>query len=102
MPNAAISASSAGANQILAAPGAGKYYRITGYVLKVKSANDVKFQSAATNLTGLMGLNSTDSGLVAPPNTPDGWFDTNNNEALNLNLSAATLVGGHVSYRVMG
>lgn len=102
MANAAVAVSSSGDNSIVSAPGAGKFIRVDGYVLKVKAAVDVKWKSGSTDLTGVMGLNSTDSGIAVSNAVQDGWFDCGINEALVLNLSGAVAVGGHVKYRVMG
>jgi hypothetical protein len=97
MPNAVVSAASSGANVVIAAV-TGKRIKVIAYVLKTKAAVDVKWQSAATDVTGLMGLNSTDSGIVVPPSELSGWWTGGVGEALNLNLSGAVAVGGHVTY----
>jgi hypothetical protein len=101
---AAIAATSSGANQVVAAQGAGKKIGVIRVMLISKTALDVKFQSATNDITGTLGLaagggwrdalarNADDSG--------DSLFETNANEALNINLSGAGTVGGYIAYVV--
>lgn len=93
----AISASSSGNNTILAAV-TSKKIRVLGYVLNANGTVNAKFQSGAsgTDLTGLLYL-VVNAGAVAPV-TDRGWFETASNTLLNLNLSAAIAVGGHLVY----
>ncbi len=100
MANIAISAGASGANEILAAA-AGYKYQVFTYVLTANAAVNVKWQSAATDLTGLLYF-AAKGKVVAP--TPSGgdakkpWFETASGEALNLNLSGTVATGGHLIY----
>ncbi len=94
--NAPVSVSSIGDNQIVAAV-PGKRILVLGYMLDASGgANTVKFRSATTDLTGAMDL-VADTPLPVPW-SPHGWMITAVGVALNLNLTAATLVAGHVLY----
>lgn len=97
LATAAISASSSGANEIVAAQ-AGRKIRVLGYVMMAASAVNVKWQSDSTDKTGLL-YPAANGGAVAPL-APDHkyWFETVAGEPLNLNLSGAVAVGGHVTY----
>lgn len=101
--SAAIACSSSGSNQIVAAV-SGKSIAVLGYVLVANGAVNAKWQSASTDKTGLLYL-AANGGAVAPviPLSKLGagtcWFSTAAGEALNLNLSGAVAVGGHVLYR---
>lgn len=98
--SASISVSSQNANEIVAAPGANKKIVVTDYTLVADGAVDAKWQSASTDKTGPMKLAAAGSS-VAPGHTPNGHFKCGANEALNLHLSAAVEVNGHVSYVVV-
>jgi hypothetical protein len=88
-----VSESSIGANELVAADAAGRRIRVVAGLLSASGgANDVKFQSAATDITGVIGL-PADGQLPIDPFL-HGHFETAAGEALNLNLSAATAVGG--------
>jgi hypothetical protein len=100
MASAAVSAASSGQNTVVAAPGAGKFIRVYGYVLVASSSVTAKWQSNTTDLTGAMSF-TANSG-VASGWARDGWFDCNTNEALKLNLGGALQVSGHVLYEVRG
>ena len=94
----AISCSSSGANEIVAAV-TGKRIRVLGYTLTFSGSVNAKFQSASTDKTGLL-YGAAAANVCAPiTDTPDlFWFETAIGEALNLNLSGATAVGGHLTY----
>jgi len=93
---AAISAGSAGANTLVAAV-PGKRIRVLGVVLVCAGSVALKFQSGtATDLTGAMAMSA--NGGFAPPASPFGQFQTTAGEALVLHLSAASAVGGWLSY----
>lgn len=96
---ATVSASSSGANEIVAAQ-AGRKIAVIGYVLMANAAVNVKWQSGSTDKTGLL-YPAANGGAVAPL-APDYkyWFETAAGAALNLNLSGAVAVGGHVVYIV--
>ncbi len=87
-----ITASAAGATEVVPAQGAGVRIRVLAVFVASSSAIGVKFQSAATDISGLSALSAT--GGFVMPETQHGWFQTAANEALNVNLSgAATSVG---------
>jgi hypothetical protein len=90
-------ASSIGDNALLAAPGLTWKFVVYGYQLVATGgANVVRFRSATNSLSPAFGF-AANGGIAVPPNvTP--LFETNENEALNVNLSAATAVGVHVQY----
>lgn len=98
---AAIACSSSGANAIVAAV-SGKAIKVLGYVLSASAAVNAKWQSASTDLTGLTYFVSGGLDKVCAPIPPQGsghWFKTVAGEALNLHLSGAVAVGGHVVYQ---
>lgn len=104
MPNTvAIAAAAAGANEVLPAA-VGYKYRVLAFVLSFSGTVNAKFQSDTTDLTGL--VYGVAGGVAASPTipvpasqvTPPGQFVTGAGEALNLNLSGATAVGGYVVY----
>ena len=92
---AVISASASGDNSIVAA-NATKKLRVLGYVLVSSGTVNVTWRRGTTALTGAMPLIANTG--IASAFSPVGWFETNTNEALNLNLSGATAVYGHVVY----
>jgi len=75
---------------------AGKRYRVFGFILSNLLATNVKFQSAASDISLTMNFPAT-GGIVAA-NMELAWFKTALGEALNLNMSAATTVGVQVIY----
>lgn len=85
----------AGANQLLAAA-TGAKYRVLSLAVVATTAVTVKFQSASTDITGTFPLGAN-GGLVLPFNE-HGWFETNTNEALNINLGAAVATGVQLQY----
>ena len=102
MKTAIISASASGANQLVAAV-AGKRIRVLHYRALVSGDVSIKFQSASTDITGLMAF-SANGGISAgaPSIIPAGLifeFQTEPGEALNINLSAAVAVGGYMLYQ---
>ncbi|TXH35287.1 MAG: hypothetical protein E6Q98_15965 [Rhodospirillaceae bacterium] len=94
---AKIAASASGNNTIVAAV-SGKKIRVLALKLIGSDAVNAKWQSGAggTDLTGLSYLIAS-SGEVLPFN-PAGWFETAAGALLNLSLSAAVAVGGHLTY----
>lgn len=92
---AAIAASASGDNPIVAVV-AGKKIRVLSYVLMANGAVNAKWRSATTDKSGLLYF-AANGGAVAP-HTPVGHLETAAGEALNLNLSGAVAVGGHVTY----
>ena len=92
---ASISASSSGDNAIVAAV-TSKKIRVLSYVLTASAAVNAKWRSATTDKSGLLYLDA--KGGVAAAENHGGLLETASGEALNLNLSSAVAVGGHVSY----
>lgn len=82
---------SIGDNAIVAAQGAGVKIRVLGYTLASAGATNARFRSATNSISSLKTLAANTQ--VSAPFTEHGWFQTNPNEALNLNLSAAIAVG---------
>ena len=99
---APISVAGAGDNPVVAADAA-KKVKVLSYVLVADAAVAVKWRRGTTDLSGAMSF-IANSGAVAPAVSPaDGWwFETGINEALNLNLSGAVGVRGHLSYTLEG
>lgn len=90
---------SIGSNTILAAQ--------TNYVIKVTSvsliaaaANTVTLMSAATDISADWAI-AANGGAVLPYNR-NGWFETVEGEALNIDLTAATQVGVNITYELVG
>lgn len=81
----------------------GKRIVVLGYALfnGVATAQAVQFKSGSTVLAGVQQLpNSVGGGAVVYSGDQSiGLFTTNSGEALSLTMSAATQVGGHVSYK---
>ena len=94
----AIVASSSGPTTIVTAT-AGKKVRVLAAKITANGAVNVKWQShtAPTDLTGFSYYASAGDGEVLPFN-PIGWFETHVGEALDINLSGAVAVGGHLTY----
>jgi hypothetical protein len=97
----AISATSDGANEIVAAVTA-KKIRVVGYVLNVNAAGTVQWKSATTALSGAMEF-VDGGGMVAPLCDPAAafWFETAAGEALNITNSAGLDSLGHLAYQVI-
>lgn len=90
---------SLGSNTILAAQGAGAKIRVTSVVILASGgANTVSFTSNTTDITADFGL-ANNGGFVLDIN-PTGWFETAANEALNIDLSAATAVAVQINYKL--
>lgn len=92
-----INTNTAGASQLIAAPGANLKIKVASYVVVAANAVTVKFQSGTTDLTGAMPF-VANSGVVAPGQTSSHWFETAANQALNINLGSAIQVSGHLGY----
>lgn len=86
--------SSSGNTQVVAAQGAGVKIRVLSLVIVSTIAQTVKFQSATTDISAGFPV-AANGGIVLPPND-HGWVQTADNEALNINLSAATATGVQV------
>lgn len=94
---AAISASTSGNNTLVAAV-TSKKIRVLACVVTSSGTVNAKFQDGAggTDKTGLFYM-IANTGFALPYN-PVGWFETTAGVLLNLNLSAATAVGGCLTY----
>lgn len=92
---AKISAGSSGDNQVVA-PVSGKKIRVLRWGLTANGAVNAKWRSNTTDLTGLRYL--TQYASAGGSFCPVGVFETAAGEALNLNLSAAVVVGGEITY----
>lgn len=103
MKYAVINASASGSNTIVAAV-TNKRIRVLSYTMIAAGDVTVTWRSASTAISGPMAL-ATNGGAApsagqATPAGLIGQFETNQGEALNLNLSAAVAVGGHITYIV--
>lgn len=97
---ASVSVSAATDNAIVAAAGASNKIRVLAYTLVASGgANTVTWKSATTAKTGAMDI--PDNQALVGAFCPVGLFETAANEALNLTLSGATLVAGHITYVVV-
>lgn len=83
-----------GDNQLVAAQGAGVRIRVLGFILHPSAAVNVKFRSAANDISGLFTFGG--AGFAVSGHMEHGWFQTNANEALNLNNSGAVACGVEV------
>jgi len=100
MAIAAINASATGDTAMVAAvttPG-NKKIRVKRLVLSALAANNVKIRSGTTDITGLIYLSATSTVPIVANGDRDWLFETAAGQALNVNLSAATAVGGWVEY----
>lgn len=88
---AVISASASGDTPIVAAV-TGKKIRVLSYMVSKSDAVNMKFRSGTTDITGLLYNGA------APSFSPVGHFETAAGAALNINLSGAVAVGGHLVY----
>lgn len=95
---AKIVASASGVTTIVALVAA-KKLRVLGLKITANGAVNVKWQShvTPTDLTGLSYFAAAGDGEVIPF-SPVGWFETVAGEALDINLSGAVAVGGHLVY----
>lgn len=98
---AAIAASSNGDNTIVAAV-EGYKIRVLGYVMVGAGAVNAFWQSAAAGdvLSGTMAIAAAGGKIEAALNGL-GHFETNKGELLNLNLSGAVAVAGHLTYQLV-
>lgn len=90
--------STTGNTAVVAAQASNKI-RVLSVAVITTLANDIKFQSATTDITALFPLGAN-GGFILPPN-PAGWFETSINEALNINLSVATATGVNITYELV-
>lgn len=95
---AVVSAAVGGDNTLVAAV-TGKKLRVVALVLVASGgANSARLESGAsgTAITGVMDI--IDNGQLVLPFNPAGWCETAASALLNLELSAATAVGGLLAY----
>jgi len=94
---AAIAASSSGDNTLIAAV-VGKKIRVLSYTLVAAGAVTCRFEDGAggTAKSGVMSFAA--NGGVSVPFSPVGHFETTANTLLNLELSGAVSVAGHICY----
>jgi hypothetical protein len=97
--HASVQVTGSGDNEIVAAV-AGKKIRLLSYVLMASAAVNAKWQSNATDITGLKYFVAAGGGIVAPHN-PAGWCETVAGEKLDLNLSGAVPIGGEITYQLI-
>lgn len=85
-------------NNMLVTAVTGKKIRVLSYAFIVAAAVTVRFESGAdgTALTGQMQF-AANGGISCPFNEA-GWFETGVSALLNLELSGAISVDGHLSY----
>lgn len=97
-----INATANGANTVVAAV-SGKKLRVLGYSASATAAVTATWRSGATAISGPMAIGvagNVSVGLGASTFMNEfGVFETAVDEALVLNLSLATTVGGHLVYR---
>lgn len=92
---ASISVAGSGDNQIVASV-SGKKIRVLSYVIVADGTVAAKFRNGTTDVTGAMSLVANTG--AASGFCPVGHFETSATTALNLNLSAAIGVRGHLTY----
>ena len=91
-----INANTLGSMQLVAAQGGAVRVRVLSAVVVTTLAVSVKFQSAATDISATFPFGAN-GGLVINY-SPQGWFQTVANEALNVNLGLATATGVQVAW----
>lgn len=98
----AVDFSTAATQTVVAAPPAGKRIYVLGVELYngVATAQTIQFRSGANNLTGVMAFPSAVGGAIDLPISSDNraWFFTDPATALTMVQSAATQVGGVLTY----
>lgn len=100
--NFSISGSS---NQVIPPQGVGNRIRVLSVFAMVGTSVVAQFQSTGsagsiTNVSGLCPMAA--NGGFALPHNPHGWFQTNVNEGLNINIGAAVTVGLTLTWLVAG
>ena len=92
-----VNASSAGDNELVAAPGTGIKVRVISLVAVAgATANTCTLRSGTTAISA--GFPFAANGGMALNENKSGWFQTAANEALNVNLSGSTLVAVSITY----
>lgn len=102
LKNAVISISSSGANDVIAAPGAGHYLAIDHINLIPTSAVTITFKSGTTALSGGYPFDAKQTiALDNAMHAQKGVITCANNEAFNIDLGSAVAVNGFVRYRIV-
>ena len=103
MKYAVVNNGLSGDNTIVAAV-PGKRIRVLHYTLGCDQNADAYFKSGSTRITGALyfaASTSISAGYGAtPPSGLVGMFETEQGEALILNINGAKTVGGHITYIV--
>jgi len=87
-----IDATSIGDTEVVPAQGAGIRIRVLAVYCQSVLAVTLRFKSAGNNNISA-GFAVATNGNLSIPYNPHGWFQTNANEALNLNQSLAVATG---------
>lgn len=91
------SPNTADTSSLVAAAGASTKIRVVWMILNCGGgANSVTFKSATTAISPVFSF--ADKGGMVLEKNMEGWFETAANEAFQVTLSAATLVGIHFGY----
>ena len=99
----AINTSTSGDNELIAAPGAGQYLAIDFILLHPNGGAQTLILKTASTERFRMVLDDNQPFTVENTiHDPEGIITCADNEAFNLNLSAATQVTGYVKYRIVG
>lgn len=94
---ASVNATSSGDNELVAAPGSGVKIRVLSMVAVAGvAANTLTLRSATTAISA--GFPFAANGGAVLNENPSGWFQTAAGEALNVNLSGASLVAVSITY----
>ncbi len=102
MPNVSFNTSSSGTTTLVAAPGSGKSLQLLGFAITGFGDVLAKFRDSTGTPVEFTAVRVKDGGgLVAPPSPEWEWIG-GDNKSIDLNLSAAIQVVGHVTYRVIG
>lgn len=74
----------------------GTAYAVLGYTLSASASMGITFQTNTTAIAGPIRL-ATNATVACPPSSCP-LFRTNAGEPLNINISAAGIVSGHITY----
>lgn len=94
---AVVNASAAGAGNLLVAATAGKRIRVLSYAFVSTGVNAINFLDGATAISGAMAF-AANGGISAASGSAYGLLQTTAGNALNLQLSTAAQVSGHLVY----
>ena len=89
-----------GSSGTIVAGVAGKKIREFGLAAVSLAATGIKLQSNATDLTGTLSF-AAKGGVVWPAGTNVPWCETAPGEALNINMTVGTTLGGVLIYDVV-